>query len=170
MKLFPRTLLDELTVRAAASPRLRAHLNIHGSAADPVQRFFIAAQRASYFRPHRHLTRSELAVVIRGHFDLLTFDDQGTVMERFAIGADQANIGYETPRATWHTLLAAADGAAFLEVKEGPYDPVSAAEFAPWSPVEGHESCPAFLVWLRQAQPGSRIPAVAGSDDAARQR
>lgn len=155
MKLFSHELLDELTTKAGASPRLRAHQNIHASPADPVQRFFIAAQRDTYFRPHCHLTKSELAVVLRGHFDVLTFDANGAVTGRFRVGSDAPNIGFETPRATWHTLLSCTDGAAFLEIKEGPYDPASAAQFAPWAPPEGHESVPRFQQWLRQAQPGS---------------
>jgi cupin fold WbuC family metalloprotein len=155
MKLFSRALLDELTAKASASPRLRAHHNIHASPADPVQRFLIAARRDSYFRPHRHLTKSELALAIRGHFDVLTFDANGGVTGRYGVGADTPNIGFETPQATWHTLLAVTDSAAFLEIKEGPYDPATAAEFAPWAPPEGHESVPAFQRWLREVQPGS---------------
>ena len=155
MKLFAHGLLDELTAKATTSPRRRAHHNIHATGNDLVQRFFVAAHRDSYFRPHRHLTKSELAVILRGHVDVLTFDESGAVTDRFRVGTDTPNIAYETPRATWHTLLAATDGAAFLEIKEGPYDPVTASEFPAWAPPEGHESVPAFQQWLRQAQPGS---------------
>jgi cupin fold WbuC family metalloprotein len=155
MKLFSQAILDELSARAASSPRLRANHNIHASGADPVQRFFIATQKDTYFRPHRHLTKSELALVLRGQFDVLTFDENGSVTGRYAVGSDTANIGFETPRGTWHTLLACTDGATFLEIKEGPYDPATAAEFAPWAPAEGDESVARFQQWLRQAQPGS---------------
>ena len=155
MKLFSQDILNTLTAQAAASPRQRAHLNIHTTPADPVQRFFIATQRDTYFRPHRHTTKSELGVVLRGHFDILTFDESGSVTGRFRVGSDSTNIAFETPRNTWHTLLAGADGAAFLEIKEGPYDPATAAEFAPWAPAEGHDSVPRFQQWLRDAQPGS---------------
>jgi cupin fold WbuC family metalloprotein len=158
MKLFSHHLLDELTQKAAVSPRARAHHNIHESPTDPVQRFFVVANRSSYFRPHRHLTRSELAMVLRGRFHVLIFDEHGTVLERYSAGEDTANMAYETPRATWHTLLADTDGAAFLEVKEGPYDPATAAEFAPWAPAEGDPAAPRFLEWLRQAQPGDKAP------------
>jgi cupin fold WbuC family metalloprotein len=166
MKLFPHALLDELTTKADASPRLRANHNIHASPADLVQRFFIVANRDSYFRPHRHLTRSELALVLRGHFDVLTFDAHGGVTGRYRVGSDSAHMAFETPQATWHTLFAASDGAAFLEIKEGPYDPATAAEFAAWAPAEGHESVPAFQQWLRQAQPGSAAYEPAGSGPA----
>ena len=157
MKLFSESLLDELTVKAAASPRLRANHNIHDSPTDRVQRFFIVARRDSYFRPHRHSARSELALVLRGQFDVLTFDANGIVTGRYRVGAGTGNIGFETPQATWHTLLATTDDAAFLEIKEGPYDPATASEFAPWAPPEGHDSVPAFQRRLREAQPGSAV-------------
>ena len=157
MKLFSQLLLDELTAKAAASPRLRANHNIHMSPDDGVQRFFIAARRDSYFRPHRHSSRSELALVLRGEFVVLTFESDGVVTGRYVVGPSTGNIGFETPQGTWHTLLAMSDDAAFLEIKQGPYDPATAAEFAPWAPPEGHESVPAFQRWLRQAQPGSAV-------------
>ena len=154
MKLFAHDLLDELTARATASPRARAHHNIHEAASDPVQRFFVVTNRNSYFRPHRHLAKSELAMVLRGRFHILTFDEHGKVTARYSVGADTASMAYETPRATWHTLVADTDGAAFLEVKQGPYDPATASEFATWAPAEGDAGAAAFLEWLRTAQPG----------------
>jgi cupin fold WbuC family metalloprotein len=158
MKLFSQTFLDELCSRAGASPRLRAHHNVHTSNADLVQRFFVAASRGTYFRPHRHSTRAELAFVIRGQFDVLTFDGAGVVTARYRVGPGTGNLGFETPQGTWHTLLVTTEDALFLEVKEGPYDPATLSEFAPWAPAEGHESVPAFQRWLEQAQPGSVPP------------
>ena len=159
MKLLSRTLLDELAAKAAASPRARAHHNIHATPADPVQRFLVVAQGDSYFRPHRHATRSELAVIVRGRLDVLTFDGHGRVTARYAVGEGTDALAYETPQATWHTIVPGANGGAFLEVKQGPYDPASSAEFAAWAPAEGHASVPKFLEWLRSAQPGDTPPA-----------
>ena len=159
MKLLSRTLLDELAAKAAASPRARAHHNIHATPADPVQRFVVVACADSYFRPHRHRTRSELAVMVRGRVDVLTFDECGRVTARYGVGDGTDSIGYETPQGAWHTVVPGAGGGAFLEIKEGPYDPATAAEFAAWAPAEGHASVPAFLEWLRGAQPGDTPPA-----------
>jgi cupin fold WbuC family metalloprotein len=158
MHIFTGQLLDELAAKATASPRGRTNFNIHASAADPVQRFFIVANRQSYFRPHRHLSKSELALVLRGQFELITFDDSGAVTARHVVGGDADGFGFETPRATWHTLIARADGSSFLEVKEGPYDPASAVEFASWAPAEGEPSVSQFMQWLRTAQPGDPHP------------
>ena len=157
MKLVPRALLDELAAKAAASPRARAHHNIHASAADPVQRFLVVTQRDSYFRPHRHTTRAELAVLLRGEVDVLTFDDHGRVTARERVGARSEALAYETPPGTWHTLVPLTDGVAFLEVKEGPYDPATATEFAAWAPPEGQAAVPAYLAWLRAARTGDLL-------------
>jgi len=159
VKLLSRTLLDELAAKAAASPRARAHYNIHATPADPVQRFLVVAQGDSYFRPHRHATRSELALLVRGRLDVLTFDERGRVTARYAVGEGADALAYETPQGTWHTVVPGAAGGAFLEVKEGPYDPATSAEFAAWAPAEGHASVPKFLEWLRSAQPGDTPPA-----------
>jgi len=157
MKIFGRTLLGELAAKAAASPRKRAHLTIHESASDLVQRFFVSADPDTYFRPHRHHTKSELAVVVRGRFELVTFDDSGCITARFEIGDDTPDLAYETPRATWHTLLSLTPGATFLEIKEGPHDAATAAEFAAWAPAEGDASVPQVLTWLRKAKVGDRF-------------
>jgi len=159
VKLLSRTLLDELAAKAAASPRARAHHNIHATPADPVQRFVVVACADSYFRPHRHRSRSELAVIVRGRVDVLTFDERGRVTARYGVGDGTDSIAYETPQGVWHTVVPGADGGAFLEIKEGPYVPATAAEFAAWAPAEGHASVPAFLEWLRSAQPGDAPPA-----------
>ena len=155
MKLFTDTLLDELSSQASASPRRRAHHTIHASAADPIQRFFVVANEGSYFRPHLHLTKAELAIVVRGRFDVVTFDESGQVLDRYGLGAGTPNFAYETPPGTWHTLVTLTDGSAFLEVKQGPYDPAVAVDFAPWAPSEGDAAVPRLLEWLRTAKVGS---------------
>jgi cupin fold WbuC family metalloprotein len=158
LKLVPHALLDELAARAAASPRARAHHNIHATPADPVQRFLVVAQGDSYFRPHRHASRSELALLVRGGVDVLLFDERGRVLARHAVGADTDSLAYETAQGVWHTVVPWSAGCAFLEIKEGPYDPDTAVQFAEWAPAEGDSAVPGFRTWLRHAQPGDLPP------------
>ena len=155
MKLFTDTLLNDLTSQASASPRRRAHHAIHANAADPIQRFFVVANEGAYFRPHLHLSKSELAIAVRGRFDILTFDETGRVLARYGMGHGTPNFAYETPAGTWHTLVTLSDGSAFLEVKAGPYDPAVAVDFAPWAPAEGSADVPRLVGWLRTAEVGS---------------
>jgi cupin fold WbuC family metalloprotein len=151
VRIFPYALLDELAAKAQASPRARAHHNIHDQPADPVQRFLVAALPHSYFRPHRHPTRSELAVILRGSVEVVTFDDSGRVLGRYDLGDGTDSIAYETPHATWHTLLPGPAGVTFLEVKQGPYDPATAQESAPWAPAEGGTGVTEYVASLRGA-------------------
>jgi len=154
MKLISQSLLDELAAAAAASPRGRSHYNLHGSAADVVQRYLVVANRGSYFRPHRHSARAELALIVRGALDLIVFDDARRVTARYAFGAGAGNIAYENGPGIWHTVVVNADATAFLEVKQGPYDPATASEFAGWAPLEGEPGAVRFLEWARHAAPG----------------
>jgi cupin fold WbuC family metalloprotein len=158
MKVISTSLLDELTAKAVASPRRRAHYNLHSSAADPVQRFVVVAQSDSYVRPHRHMSNAELCTIVRGRFEVVVFDQEGTITGRETFGAGSSNMAFELPRATWHTVLPLTDGAAFLEVKQGPYDPAIAAEFASWAPEEGNSATTAFQKWIRTAPIGARVP------------
>ena len=159
MKLISAALLDQLAAAAAASPRGRTHHNLHSSPADLVQRYLVVASRGSYFRPHRHTARAELALIVRGRLDLIVFDAAGTVTARYALGEGASNIAYEQSPGNWHTVVVEREGTAFLEVKEGPYDPATASEFAPWAPAEGGPAVARFLEWLRGAAPGDRVPA-----------
>jgi hypothetical protein len=55
-------------------------------------------------------------------------------------------------------VVPGAAGGAFLEIKEGPYDPATATEYAAWAPAEGDAAVPEFTAWLRGAQPGDTPP------------
>lgn len=158
MKKISVTQLDDLARQAVLSPRGRAHLNVHDSPADLVQRFFVAVEPRSYVRPHRHHTRAELVTVLRGRFDLLIFDDNGALTDRHTAGEGTGLLAFETPANTWHTLISAAPGSLFLEVKQGPYDPATAVEFAPWAPAEGAPEALALLNRLRNMEIGQQIP------------
>lgn len=157
MKLVSQTLIDEMTARSAASPRRRAHHNLHSSPNDLVQRFVVVAHSDTYIRPHRHLTKSELCTIVRGRFEVVVFDAEGAITERSTLGEGTGNLAFELPAQTWHTLLVLSDGAAFVEVKEGPYDPSTAAEFARWAPEEGRATAD-FQRWVKTAPIGARVP------------
>jgi len=90
--------------------------------------------------------------------EVLTFDEGGMVTARYGVGEGHDNFAYETPQRTWHTIVPGSAGGAFFEVKEGPYDPATASEFAPWSPAEGDPAAASFLTWARSAKPGDRVP------------
>jgi cupin fold WbuC family metalloprotein len=156
MKVMTSVLIDELIARAAASDRRRANHNVHDSPSDPIQRMFVAAMRDSYFRPHRHAAKWEFAVVLRGRFDVLLFDDTGCVARRISVGPGAEAVGFEIPPTSWHSWIPAVDGSVFVEVKQGPYDPRTATDFAPWAPAEGAADVGRYIERLRNTRVGDR--------------
>jgi len=137
MELVTDAKLTELTAVARASARQRINLNIHKSSDELVQKLFIAATRQSYFRPHRHLNNAEFAIAIRGCFEILEFDDYGTITARECIGENTNSIAVEIVQNTWHCWRTLSREGVFFETKQGPFLPDASAEFPAWAPVEG---------------------------------
>ena len=158
MKQVTGELIDQLAARAASAARRRVNHNVHEHPSDPVQRLFVAAMRDSYFRPHRHEGKGEFALVLRGFFDVVIFDATGRVTERLRVGPSTGVDGFDMPAGAWHSWVPGEDGSVFFEVKQGPYDPATASEFAPWAPAENTPEAPVFLEWLRRAAAGERAP------------
>lgn len=151
MKLIDQELLSRLTQQAADTPRQRSHFNVHESHEAMVQKLFVAATTRSYFRPHRHVDKEEFALVLRGRFAVFCFDDQGNISEHQLIGDGTGIMGLQLPPNTWHCWLSLNDDGVFFETKQGPYDPATAAEFAPWAPAENTPEAANYMEKLQNA-------------------
>ncbi len=145
MELVTDAKLTDLTAVARASARQRTNLNIHKSSDELVQKLFIAATRQSYFRPHRHPHNIEFAIAIRGRFEILEFDDHGTITARECIGKNTNSIAVEIVQNTWHCWRTLSEEGVFFETKQGPYSPDTSAEFPVWAPLEGSPEAAEFL-------------------------
>jgi cupin fold WbuC family metalloprotein len=151
MKLINSALIDQMLIEASTSDRLRTNFNLHESPQDAIQRYLIASKRDSYFRPHRHPLCAEVALVLRGTFDFIVFDEDGTITERHTLSPQSSLMGFEIDANRWHCWLPISEDGCFFEVKPGPYDPATAAEFAPWAPEEGHSEAADFVARLRDS-------------------
>lgn len=154
IKTFTAEDINELVGKARQSERRRSHLNVHESHDANVQRLFIATEPDTYIRPHRHpeAHKWEFFIVLTGAIDLLIFDDEGMLRQRIAMAPDQTRA-IEIPPNTWHAYVCQKSGTVALEVKEGAYLPTQPGDFAPWAPAENATDVPAFLHWMREAQP-----------------
>jgi len=155
-------LLDDLTEKAIASPRKRAHHNIHPVLEDPVQRLCVAIEPGTYIRPHRHADPLtwEVFLMLRGSAAFLSFDDSGRVIERIVLAAGGPVNAIEIPAGTWHTIASLEPGSVFFEVKQGPYKAPIAGNSAAWAPAEGNAECARFEAWYRTAQNGDLPPVL----------
>jgi cupin fold WbuC family metalloprotein len=158
LKIIDKATLDAMTKTAKTVSRGRTNVNFHDGYGDPVQRLAIAMEPGSYVKPHRHpqLNKWEFFLVLRGELDFYLFDDAGRVSDRIRLSATGAQQGLEIPPATWHCTQAVATGTLFLEVKPGPYQPMSEKDFADWAPDEGDPDVQDFLTWLSTAGVGDR--------------
>lgn len=161
MKRIDPSLLDTLAGQAAASPRMRAHHNLHPKLDDPVQRLCIAMEPGTYVRPHRHSEPEtwEILLVLRGAVALLMFDDKGQVQERIELATGNEVAAVEMPANAWHAVASLTPGTVVFEVKQGPYVPIAEANYAPWSPVDG-EAAQRLEAWYHHAQAGDICPEV----------
>lgn len=93
--------------------------------------------------------------------DLLVFGEDGALTQRVRMSRTDARA-VEVPPQSWHSYVCCEPDTVALEVKQGTYSPVSDADFAPWAPAEGSNSCSSFLNWMRSARIGERPdPALA---------
>lgn len=157
MKIVTNAQLNELCQQAALSPRRRTNLNIHAELNDPIQRLFVAATRESYFRPHRHSGKAETALVVRGRFDLLIFDEAGSLTHRLELGPQARDFAFELPEGAWHSWVALTDDATLFETKAGPYAPIPEADFAAWSPAECAPEAASFVEKMRNLKVNEKI-------------
>ncbi len=123
---------------AAASPRQRIILPLHREQGALVQRMLNFLQPGTYIRPHLHPMphASETIQVLRGAIGFLIFDEQGAVLERHLLEADETGMIDIEPN-VWHGFVALAPDTVVLEIKRGPYDAPTDKGFALWSPDEG---------------------------------
>ncbi|NTW58720.1 MAG: WbuC family cupin fold metalloprotein [Nitrospirae bacterium] len=162
MKQIDSKLLDALTAQAAASPRKRAHYNLHPVLEDPVQRLCVAIEPGTYIRPHRHAEPAtwEVFILLRGSAVFLVFDGAGKVQERVALKAGGPVQAVEIPVDTWHSIASLESGTIFLEVKRGPYSAPKGGNSAAWAPAEDEKETGLFEAWYRNARPGDEPPEI----------
>lgn len=162
MKTIGPAVWRALSDAARGSARRRKNLNIHATLDDPVQRLLNAFEPGTYVRPHRHRQppKWELFAILEGRAAVLTFDDDGRVLERIELDAAGDARVVEIPESTWHTLVALMPGTVMLEVKRGPYQPNPPQDFAAWAPAEGEPAAVPLELWFRRGAPGERAPAL----------
>jgi cupin fold WbuC family metalloprotein len=123
-----------LKERAAASPRGRCRICLHGKETDILHDMVIVLYRGAYDRPHRHLVKVETMIAIEGAAVYLRFAADGTPIaaDLFSAGNSGARV-LRTPAGEFHALMIVSEWLVFCESTLGPFDP-GASEFAPWSP------------------------------------
>lgn len=125
MKVINDGLLQRLFQDAMHSERRRAHLLLHNSYRDKVQRLLIGMIQGSYVEPHFHSQphQWEMFVVMQGEVKVCMYNANGNIISEHLFGPDHTVSIIELSPGDIHSVECLSDKALLLEVKEGPFDP-----------------------------------------------
>ena len=121
--IIDNKILDSLTAQAKASPRLRMNLNFHQSLDEKCHRFLNAVEPGANIPIHRHPEKEESFVVLRGRIRVITYNDDGTIIENIVLNPSEGRYGVNVGKNVWHTVEALEPSSVIFECKEGPYVP-----------------------------------------------
>ena len=122
-KLIDKQLLDDVSRQAQKSDRLRMNYNFHGSLDEKCHRFLNAVEPGTKVEIHRHPTKDESFVLLRGKVRVNTYNDDGTVLESVILCPEECLYGVDIPKNVWHNVECLEPGSVFFECKEGPFVP-----------------------------------------------
>lgn len=123
MKVIDQSLLEKVSVEAKSSPRLRMNYNFHQSLDDKCHRMLNAVEPGTVVPIHRHPTKDESFVVLRGKVKVSTYNNDGSVKESVILCQEDGSYGVDIPKNVWHNLESLADNSCIFECKEGPFVP-----------------------------------------------
>jgi len=72
---------------------------------------------------HKHSTKDETFVLLRGRVKVTTHNDDGSIIESVALCPEEGRYGVNIPKGVWHTLEAIEPNSVIFECKEGAFVP-----------------------------------------------
>ncbi len=123
MKLIDKQLIDEVSRQAKQSDRLRMNYNFHQSLEEKCHRFLNAVEPGTEVPIHKHPTKEESFVLLRGRVRVNTYNDDGTVIESVILCPEEGLYGVDIPKNVWHNVESLESGSVIFECKEGPFVP-----------------------------------------------
>lgn len=114
-------LLDKVSEQAKDSPRLRMNYNFHQSLDEKCHRFLNAVEPGTEVPIHKHPTKDETFVILRGKVRVTTHRDDGSIIEDVVLCNEEGRYGVNIPKGVWHKLEAIAHNSCIFECKEGPF-------------------------------------------------
>lgn len=123
MEVIDVQLLDGVSSQAKESSRLRMNYNFHQSLDEMCHRFLNAVEPGTAVPIHRHPTKDETFVLLRGRVRVTTHNDDGSIIEEVVLCPEDGKYGVNIPKGVWHKVESLASGSCFFECKEGPFVP-----------------------------------------------
>lgn len=123
--IFDIKLLDELSERAKANPRLRQNLDLRTSPEDNSQRMLNALEPGTIMPIHRHRNSSETMVIVRGALEEYLYDNNGDLTETIYMTPNGDHSIIQLEKGQWHSLKCLESGTIIFEAKDGAYAPLT---------------------------------------------
>jgi len=141
---------ESFFVKAQQSKRSRFPKILHREG-DYYNRVFNFILEDSYMHPHLHPSKEKIEKMhlIHGSFALITFDDDGEVINKYVLakgGRETINV----PAFTWHTYVMLTKKVIVFETMEGVYNPFTWKEMANWAPSENTNDATSYLKILKK--------------------
>lgn len=123
MKIIDEQLLNEVGAQAKDSPRLRMNYNFHQSLDELCHRFLNAVEPGTEVPIHKHPTKDETFVILRGKVRVTTHRDDGSIIEDVVLCVEGGRYGVDIPKNVWHKLESLESNSVIFECKQGPFVP-----------------------------------------------
>ena len=122
--IIDKKVLDDLSAKAKANPRLRQAMDLRNSPEDLSQRMLNALEPGTIMPIHRHMASSETVTLLRGRIRWHFYDDAGKQTESVVLDANGDVRCINVEKARWHSLECLETGSVLLESKDGKYEPL----------------------------------------------
>lgn len=96
--IIDKALLDKVSKQAKASPRLRMNYNFHQSLDDKCHRMLNALEPGTEVPIHRHPTKDESFVILRGKVRSTTYNDDGSIIDSVVLSQEDGVYGVDIPK------------------------------------------------------------------------
>lgn len=97
--------------------------NFHQSLEEKCHRFLNAVEPGTEVPIHRHLTKDEAFVLLRGRVRVTTHNDDGSIIDDISLCPEEGRYGVNIPQSVWHKIEAMESNNVIFECKEGPFVP-----------------------------------------------
>ncbi len=121
--IIDKILLDNVSEQAKESPRLRMNFNFHQSLDEKCHRFLNAVEPETEVPIHKHPTKDETFVILRGKVRVTIHNDDGSIIEDYVLCPDEGRHGVNITKGVWHKLECLEENSVIFECKEGPFVP-----------------------------------------------
>lgn len=128
-----RTIVEQLKVYAQEHGGSNVRFCLHTGPESVFHQMIIMEHQGNYYRPHKHLSKSEAFHMIDGMMGVFLFDDNGEVSD--VVRLDPAgNFMFRAGVGIYHAVMPLTPYVIYHECKPGPFIGAQDSIWAPWAP------------------------------------